>query len=888
MKLIFHIHYRARWGESLFIKGSLPEIADGREMHPEGSDLWVCTIDISPAQGIFSYAYEVRHGAVTVRKEWGPERELRLDARLPSALIVDSWQDVPSDKPFRSRAFTDCINSPKEREKCHSMKAAMLQLVVDGAMIPSDAIVAITGSCDALGNWNPTRAVPLSDCAFPKWSVTLALDSLPEEFEYKFIILRRSDRGLLGWETRDNRHFRRPYLPANSAVIISGLFLENPLTLWRGAGTAIPLFSLRSEKDLGVGDFFDLMPLAEWAAATGQRFIQLLPINDTTMTHTWTDSYPYTTNSTFALHPMYLRIDESDFPDDDDTRTEISNIRRELAALPDVDYEKVNKAKDRLTRLLFQRNGKRVLASEEFRTFAEKNDSWLLPYAAWCVLRDRFNTPDMNSWGEYAVYEKDTVDRFIEENREETDYVRFVQFMLDSQLKSACDYAHKLGVAIKGDIPIGISRCSVDAWLHPELFNLDCTAGAPPDDFAVHGQNWGFPTYRWNVMARDNYAWWRARLGKMAEYFDAYRIDHVLGFFRIWQIPADTIHGLLGVFCPALPLSPEEMASSFDFEFSEHIHTHPYITDLTLKKVLGDFATEARINYLMTTSPGHYELKPEFSTQCAIAAHFNSLPQTEHNARLSQQLMNLLDEVLFIEDPYQKGKYHPRICADKTVIYSTLTDSQRRAFNNLYEDFYYHRHSDFWKEKALEKLPPLIDSTGMLCCAEDLGMIPDCVPSVMEQLKILSLEIQRMPKEAWVAFGNPERYPYLSVCATSTHDMPGIRQWWEENPALAQDFFNTMLHHEGEAPATAEPRICREIVSQNLNAPSMLCILPLQDWLASDGALRRADAREEQINVPANSRHYWRYRMHLNIEQLLAAESFNSMIRNLISESGRC
>lgn len=886
MKLTFHINYRTDWGEALFLTGNLPELSAGLKMNALGNELWECIIDIPPAQGSFSYTYEVRNDSGKVRKEWGKHRVLRLDAHLPSALIINRWQDVPSDKPFHSTAFTRCINQ-HPAEPAHSTDVATLQIIIDAAMIPSNAVIGICGSCDLLGNWNTANATLLNCEDYPKWTVRLPMASLPDEFEYKFVLLNRNDHSLIGWENRNNRHFRLPQINDNGSVILSGLFFENPLPLWRGAGTAIPVFSLRSENDLGVGDFEDLKLLADWAAMTGQQFIQLLPINDTTMTHTWTDSYPYTTNSTFALHPMYLRIDENDFEGDEDSINELRQLRRQLAELPTVDYEKVNEAKRKFTRRIYDRCGAEVIASAEFAEFARKNDHWLMPYAAWCVLRDRHRSADMNSWEDYAKYDQSAVERFIQLNQDDVDFVRFVQFKLDKQLKSARDYAHSLGVAIKGDIPIGISRCSVDAWLHPELFNLSCTAGAPPDDFAILGQNWGFPTYRWDVMARDNYSWWRARLRKMAEYFDAYRIDHVLGFFRIWQIPSNTYHGLLGVFCPALPLTPEEMAGTFDFTFDPLTHTRPYISDLTLKNVLGEFADEAKIIYLNSIGNGLYELKREFSTQQSIASHFWREEHTERNSELSARLMNLLDEVLFIEDPYEKGKYHPRICGNKTLAFQALTEYERSCYNRLYEEFFYHRHNDFWKEKALEKLPPLIDSTGMLCCAEDLGMIPECVPSVMDTLKILSLEIQRMPKDAWVDFGTPSKYPYLSVCSTSTHDMSGIRQWWEENPEKAQKFFNNMLKHEGQAPRYAEPWICREIIEQNLSAPSMLCIIPLQDWLACDGALRRTDPREEQINVPANSHHYWRYRMHLNLEQLKNSEHFNKTIRSITSKTRR-
>ena len=243
--------------------------------------------------------------------------------------------------------------------------------------------------------------------------------------------------------------------------------------------------------------------------------------------------------------------------------------------------------------------------------------------------------------------------------------------------------------------------------------------------------------------------------------------------------------------------------------------------------------------------------------------------------------------MLFIEDPYEKGKYHPRISAQNTYIYRSLNDYEKWCFNRLYNDFYYRRHNDFWYGKAMWKLPPLLDSTSMLTCAEDLGMIPDCVPAVMERLQMLSLEIQRMPKDPQSEFGNTWNYPYLSVCTTSTHDMGGIRQWWEENREVTQKYYNTVLHEQGEAPVYAEPWICDKILTINLQSPSMLAIFPLQDWLSMNGDLRRHDPREELINIPANPRHYWRYRMHLTVEKLLGETDFNQYMKEKIRSCGR-
>ena len=576
---------------------------------------------------------------------------------------------------------------------------------------------------------------------------------------------------------------------------------------YRGAGTAVPVFALRSYDDFGIGEFYDLKQMVDWAALTGQHIIQLLPINDTTMTHSWMDSYPYNANSTFALHPQFINLPAAGVKVD----SAYKKMRAELNALPKVDYEKVNSEKDRLLRKAFEATGKDILASSIYKTFFEENSHWLLPYAVFSTLRDEYGTADFANWGGYAKYNRKKVEEYYAAHKKEVDYHCFVQYHLDRQLKEVCDYAHKKGVAFKGDLPIGISRTSVDAWCYPKLFNMDSQAGAPPDAFAADGQNWGFPTYNWDEMSKDGYAWWKARLHKMAEYFDAFRIDHILGFFRIWEIPMPEKSGLMGHFSPAMPYHEDEIRQK-------------------------------------------------------------GLPL----------------ETLFIEDPKRKGWWHPRISVQFTEGYKQLPDWQKWTFDALYEDFFYRRHNEFWKESALKKLPALLGETGMLACGEDLGMIPACVPDVMESQKILSLEIQRMPKSLEQTFAIPSEYPYMSVCTTSTHDMSPLRAWWkEEDKDLIQKYFNEVLWRWGEAPDEASGEICRQIVKQHLDSPAMLTILPLQDWLAMDEELRYEKPEEERINVPAIPRYYWRYRMHLPLEELLSKTGFTELVKQMIESSGR-
>lgn len=893
MKLTFNIDYRTNWGEQVFMTGNIPELghfdrAKALPLISEGSGLHSVSLDISPATGSIEYRYFIVRDGNPIREEWGKNRVLRIDPKVGSVTVNDRWQDQPWNKPFFSTAFTDCICRPAAYDQPCDIQPGSICLMADAPMVLPGTRLAVSGSCEALGNWDPAKAVVMNNSMFPRWSVQLPLADLPQtDIEYKFLLLRESDHTVIGWDNRDNRILSVPESDGYSSLVEAGLFFENPLSPWRGAGVAIPVFSLRSDKDFGVGDFLDLKLMVDWTASTGQKMIQLLPVNDTTMTHTWADSYPYNANSCFALHPMYLRVQDLGELSDRHEQSRFDALARTLNELREVDYERVNAAKTEFTRLIFAQQGRNDLETPEFKKFFDANVSWLKPYAAFCVLRDLYHTADPSAWEQYSVYAPSLIERFVDQHRNEIDYIYYIQFHLDRQLREVRDYAHSRGVALKGDIPIGISRTSVDAWISPRLFNLDCSAGAPPDDFSVMGQNWGLPTYNWEEMAKDGFAWWKARFRKMAEYFDAYRIDHVLGFFRIWQIPSNALHGLLGVFNRALPMSPDEMKYGYDFHIDTESQTRPFITDQMLGDFFGELADEVRATYLQHTGYGRYQLLDRFSTQRRIADHFASSPRDEKADRICNGLLSLVDEVLFIEDPYEKGKYHPRIAAQFTYAYRALNEYERGCYDRLYNDFFYHRNNDFWREKALWKLPPIIDATDMLVCAEDLGMIPACVPDVMHRLEILSLEIQRMPKDPSVKFADTWHYPYLSVCTTSTHDMGGIRQWWEENRESIGSFYNNVLGFSGEAPYFAEPWICSRIVDNHLKSPSMLCILPLQDWLSTDGVLRRQDPREEQINVPANSRHYWRYRMHLTLEQLLQADSFNRSISHMIAESGR-
>lgn len=897
MELVFNIEYRTKWGEALKVVGDIPELGNGTEenaltLTTDDGSLWTRRVTIKmPTSRKLTYHYIVCSGGKTERSEWtGMARTVCVQNRKDNTYTLrDSWRDIPECSVLFSSAFTGAWLK-HDRDTVHRQPRTGRSIIIK-AIYPCcrSERLFISGSNEALGCWDTSRAMPMDSGNYPEWQVEINADALTFPFEYKFICKDTATGETAVWESVSNRYFAQPYMNGNETIIVDGVIPSLPVPHWRGSGINVPVFSLKTEGSFGVGDFGDLRTFIRWAAITGQKIVQLLPVYDTTLTGTWTDSYPYNSISVYALHPMYLDLRQLAPLRDRRQSAKFDKIQKRLNALDKVDYEAVNHAKREYAALSFRQDGKAVLASEEFRRFFASNESWLVPYAAFSVLRDTYGTADFHLWPEHSVYNPEEVKAMCNAGgclHDKAALYYYMQFFLDKQLAAAGADARTQGLVLKGDIPIGISRNSVDAWTEPQYFNMDSQAGAPPDDFSADGQNWGFPTYNWNAMKADGYAWWTHRLRQMSRYFDAYRIDHVLGFFRIWQIPLDSVHGLLGQFAPSLPMSEDEIRG-FGFHFDARKDTRPYIHDSFLTDIFGKDTEFVKATFLTADGgDGIFCMKPEYSTQRKVETFFATKTDTD-SIRMREGLYSLISNVLFVRDHDDSRLYHPRIAAQDSHAYMALDEGQKAAFNNLYNDYFYRRHNRFWAERGMEKLPVLTGSTAMLACGEDLGMIPDCVPTVMDRLHILSLEVQRMPKVMFHEFANTCRYPYLSVCTPSTHDMTTLRSWWAEDADLTQRFFNNVLGHIGKAPAEATPEICEEIIRMHLDSPSMLCIPLLQDWLAIDTQTRCTDAAAERINVPAIPRYYWRYRMPLTIESLMDAATLNSRIARLISLSGR-
>lgn len=885
MKIFFNIQYATTFGEILRLNvvGKGKDIEKVYSMNTYDGKSWHCEITVENGMSQMEYYYSVENGDSEVRHEWTTvSHRLELNAKRAMTYFVnDRWNDIPYDSYLYSSAFTDCVNRRHREPAKGSDYNQTLRLIVRAPQLRSGSRLALVGEDKALGRWNPDDAISMVEHNYNEWVADINVKEMKKETEFKFIAF--NEKGGVDWETGMNRQLHAPTINDGEVVVteLDQAFFE--LCDEKLAGTLIPVFSLRSKGSFGVGDFGDLKMMIDWVAETNQRVLQVLPINDTTSTHTWTDSYPYSAISIFALHPQFADFRQLPEIKDKKKAREMEALRKELNELKQIDYERVNNTKTDYLRIIFKQEGEAVMKGEDFKMFVKENEHWLVPYAQYCHLRDSFGNVDFSSWkGHEQWHEADRKKLTDPKSKEYADvaFYYYVQFVLDRQMRAAHEYAMARGVILKGDIPIGVDRNGCDVWHEPQYFNLNSQAGAPPDAFSINGQNWGFPTYNWQRMIDDGCEWWIRRFQNMAKYFDAYRIDHVLGFFRIWAIPTTCVHGLLGQFAPSLGMTREEI-EGYGLHFQEELFTTPFIARWVVDRVFGIHADEVVEKYLDHKHDDIFALKPEYDTERKIEAVFKGKDSMD-DVWVRDGLYALVSDVLFVRDDNDPNKFHPRITAQLNFMYEALYDSDKEKFNRLYNDYYYRRNNNFWYNEAMKKLPVLVQATRMLVCAEDLGMVPDCVAWVMDQLRILSLELQQMPKDPKVKFGILSRNPYRSVCTLSTHDMPTLRQWWDEDYERTQVYYSSMLYRGGAAPHPLPGWLARDIIANQLTCPSMLCILSLQDWFALDEKLRLPDADAERINIPANPRHYWRYRMHIDIEDLIADKEYNDAIKELV------
>ncbi len=898
VKVSFHLKYKTHFGQGIYIYGNHPQLGDGKIENAVplvylNNDYWVLHLDIatSTENNKIVYHYFIQNADGTKSFEAGNDKTIDFSNITATDLVMlDSWNFTGyKENTFYTAPFVKVLMKQPLQQKKLAIDANATHLFrVKAPLLAEHQTICIVGESKLLGAWDASKALLLTKVLgedFYELSIAAGKSNFP--FVYKYGIYDLNTKTFVQFEDGENRVVYEP-IAKNKLVIVHDGFVHLNAGNWKGTGVAIPVFSLRSNKSAGVGEFADMNLLVDWAKEVGLKLIQILPINDTTATHTWMDSYPYAAISAFALHPLFIRLEAVANKDQKALLKPFANTIAELNNQTDVDYEAVMKLKWEVLHLLYSKNGKTDLAKKEFVDFFENNKDWLVSYSAFSYLRDLHGTVDFNQWPKHAKYDKAAIAKLVApgaKTYEAIAFFYFVQFHLHLQLLDATQYAHQNGVIVKGDIPIGVYRFGADAWQNGHLFHMDMQAGAPPDDFAVSGQNWGFPTYNWEAMGSDGFAWWKSRFDQMKFYFDAFRIDHILGFFRIWSIPMHAVEGIMGHFVPAIPVSINELNAK-GIQIDHYRLTNPFINETNLFQIFGYDNELVKKEYLKHIGDGHYELLPAYKTQRQVEAYFNLLPQDDWHQKIKQGLFNLISNVILF-DAEKQHHFHFRFNIESTSSFQHLDHKTQHLLKELYVDYFFKRQDVAWEKEAMQKLPMLKLSTNMLICGEDLGLVPSCVPNVMYQLGMLSLEVQRMPKASHKTFFNPNDAPYLSVVTPSSHDTSTIRGWWEEDYAKTQQFYNHEIGQWGEAPVHCEAWINKAILLQHLYSPAMWAIFQLQDYLGVDETIRRSNPNEERINVPANPKHYWRYRMHISLEDLIASTSFNSEWKSAIKASGR-
>ena len=901
LSLTFRVKFHTVFGQDLFILGDHPllgnnEIEKAILLKYSNEEWWEVAINLDAdavPDMLITYNYVLQNMDGTYIYDCGKDKFFNpASFQSNEILLIDAWNFAGYfENAFYTEPFQNVLLKANYTEiKVVSPETVTHTFKVKSPLLAKGQTLFISGNTKAVKDWNLQVPVLLSKVEGEEfYSVSLNLTEISFPITYKYGVFDVINDKVITYEEGKNRMLYDA-VAKNKQTIINDGFTELPANTWKGAGIAIPVFALRTENSFGVGEFTDLKLLVDWSKNIGLKLIQLLPVNDTTATHSWTDSYPYAAISAFALHPIYLNLYKVADAKNKILLKNAEEERKQLNALESMDYEKVMNFKLDFIKKIYPSQKDATFKTPEFIEFFNQNQHWLEPYAVFCYLRDEYKTSDFNQWPAYRVYRKEDVAALLINSSSVSNAIAiqyFIQYHLHLQLQESKDYAHVNGIIIKGDIAIGVYRYGADAWQQPELFHMEMQAGAPPDDFAVKGQNWSFPTYNWQRMKEDGFAWWKQRFEQMSYYFDAFRIDHILGFFRIWSIPIQQVEGIMGYFVPAIPVHVNEF-NSRGIWFNYERYVKPFINEDVLWNIFSYDNDYVKKTFLISNGYGNYSLQPEFDTQRKVEQHFSLGPVNDFTKKIKQGLFDLISNVILFEVEGSNGQqYHFRFALSETSSFKKLDGNTQKQLDDLYVNYFFRRQDDFWMKEALKKLPALKRVTNMLVCGEDLGLVPSCVPELMRQLGLLSLEIQRMPKDHTTQFFNPKNAPYLSVVTPSTHDMSTIRGWWEEDRERIQLFYNSQLNQQGAAPQFCEPWINKEIILQHLSSPAMWSIFQIQDLLGINGKLRRVFPNDERINVPSNPKHYWRYRMHISLENLLQQSEYNGELNEMIHSNGR-
>jgi 4-alpha-glucanotransferase len=657
--------------------------------------------------------------------------------------------------------------------------------------------------------------------------------------------------------------------------------MSKTMTNKRVTGVVVPVGALRGKQSVGVGEFLDLIELAELCKKMNIGLIQILPVNDTGY-----ESSPYSALTAFALHPLYLRLKEMPEAKEKSYTQKLAAIQKSFEGETRFPYEKILRAKMELLREMYQSHKKEILQrgkeDGDLSKWIDKNP-WVKVYA---VFRQLKEVNDEKSWKEWEQYQKITQEEIetIWSNpdlQEEHFFWVWLQEALDVQFSKAAKYVSDAGIILEGDLPILMNEDSADVWAYPQFFRQDLSAGAPPDMYSPDGQNWGFPIYDWAAQKNDGYSWWKKRLREAEKYYGAYRIDHVLGFFRIWANRKEDYSAILGRYVPSLPYTKEDFAKLGADDSRIRWFSQPHISTAEIDEALSVIQDEyirnqnrKKISHELLERIDNEELwlfKPIVTGE----KYLWSLGLTNEAASF---LVNAWHNRMFLE--YEKHYFSLTWNYRLTKAYQSLNDDERNILEDLIALKSSHSET-IWEEEGRKLLQTLTFSSSMLPCAEDLGAVPSCVPKVLTELKILGLRVVRWFRD-WGEDGQPYvpfyDYPELSVCTPAVHDSSCVREWWEREADQAA--FCKFIGED--LPSEYNPETAKIILSKIAGAASRFRVFQIQDLLHLSSKWYAGDAAVERINIPGQTNSFnWTYRLPASIEEISSDNDFITAVEVL-------
>ena len=638
-------------------------------------------------------------------------------------------------------------------------------------------------------------------------------------------------------------------------------------------GVGIPVGALRSKGGMGVGEFSDLAGFALLCKKMKIKIIQILPVNDTGF-----ESSPYSSLTAFGLHPLYLRIEELE-----EFKTAGRSIKNRLKDAKtkfetDVRFShyKILKEKLEICKALYEANKAEITNSAKNGKIAKwtAQNPWIKEYAVYRRLKEENGLKSWKDWKEYQNITAVEIEKLWADKTllEEHLFWVWLQEALDAQFTKAANAVAKAGIILKGDLPILMNEDSCDVWAHSELFNQDLSAGAPPDMYSADGQNWGFPIYNWEKHEKDNFAWWRKRLEAASKYYKAYRIDHVLGFFRIWASSKKDHTAVLGRYVPYIPVTSGELKKlGYDkgrirWMSRPHIPTRELIAALQNQdKPLSDEEVKTETDKVFSKALDRINNEELWLFKKSITGE-KDIKSLDLHPTACRYLVKKWQDRIFLE--YEKDKFYPVWYCRESTAYKSLSDDEKKALDTLLEK--HHLKSEkIWEAQGKKLLSVLVESGTMLPCAEDLGAVPACVPKTLAKLKILCLRVVRWFCE-WDKEGQPfipfHKYPVLGVCTPAVHDSSTVREWWEKE--VNQKQFSGFIGVPS-LPKVYNPGTARIILAKVTSARSRFRIFQIQDLLHLSKEWYANNPESERINVPGTCNDFnWTYRLPATIEEI--------------------